>query len=40
MNANDLSREIQIPVQKMISILIIMEFKGLITALPGNIFKA
>ena len=39
MNANDLSRQMQIPVQKMISTLIMMEFKGLITAMTGNIYK-
>ncbi|MDR0830454.1 MAG: DNA-processing protein DprA [Prevotellaceae bacterium] len=39
MSANDLSREMKIPVQKMVSTLILMEFKGLITALPGNFYK-
>jgi len=40
MNANDLSREMQIPVQKMISTLIMMEFKGLVKMMTGNIYKA
>jgi len=40
LNANDLSREIQIPVQKIMSTLIMMEFKGLIKLMPGNIYKA
>ncbi|MDR1543616.1 MAG: DNA-processing protein DprA [Prevotellaceae bacterium] len=39
MNANDLSRELNMPVQKLLSTLILMEFKGLITALPGNYYK-
>ena len=40
LNANDLSREMQIPVQKMISTLIMMEFKGLIKMITGNLYKA
>ena len=40
LNSNDLSRELKIPVQKMISTLIMMEFKGLVKALPGNLYKA
>ena len=40
MNANDLSRKMQISVQKMISTLIMMEFKGLVKMMTGNIYKA
>jgi DNA processing protein len=39
LNANDLSRELNIPVQKMVSMLILMEFKGLVQSLPGGMFK-
>lgn len=39
-SANELSREAGIPIQKLISILILLEFKGVVTALPGNIYKA
>ena len=37
---NELSRMVDIPIQKLISTLILLEFKGVVKALPGNIYKA
>lgn len=37
---NELSRELNIPIQKLISMLILLEFKGAVKALPGNVYKA
>jgi DNA processing protein len=39
LNANDLSKELNIPIQKMVSILVLMEFNGLVQSLPGGMFK-
>jgi DNA processing protein len=39
MNINDLSREMKLPIQKISSMLTTLEFNGLVTSLPGNIFK-
>ena len=39
-SANDLSRALGIPIQKLSGILVMLEFKGVIKMLPGNIYKA
>lgn len=39
-SANDLSRALGIPIQKLSAILVMLEFKGVIKMLPGNIYKA
>lgn len=39
-SANDLSRTLGIPIQKLSGILVMLEFKGVIKMLPGNIYKA
>ena len=39
-SANDLSRALGIPIQKLSATLVMLEFKGVIKMLPGNIYKA
>lgn len=37
---NELSRRLNIPIQKLVSMLVLLEFKGVIKSLPGNMYKA
>ncbi|MDR3328450.1 MAG: DNA-processing protein DprA [Prevotellaceae bacterium] len=40
LDANDLSKELKIPIQKMLSTLVVMELKGLVKSSRGNFSKA
>lgn len=40
MGLNELSREVGMPVQKLISMLVLLEFKGMVKQQPGNIYNA
>ncbi len=39
-STNELSRQSGIPIQKLISMLVLLEFKGVVASLPGSIYKA